>query len=62
MPKQLVHLEHVYPALFEDCLQLIVANYLTLVIGVLKLIAFDVFPKLLDYLGAGQLDSVSAHA
>jgi hypothetical protein len=62
IPKQFVHLKHVYSALLEDRLQLIVANYLTLVVGVLELVSFDVFPEFLDHLGTRKLDSGLAHA
>lgn len=44
----LVHPKHVNPCLFKDCLHLVVANDLTFVVRVLKVICFDVFPELLD--------------
>jgi hypothetical protein len=34
-------------------LHLIIANNLTLVLGVLKVVRFNVLPKLLDHLGPG---------
>jgi hypothetical protein len=34
-------------------LHLVIANNLTLVLGVLKVVRFDVLPELLDHLGSG---------
>lgn len=49
----LVHLEHVYPSLLEDCMHLVVAYDLSLVLWVLEIVGFDVFPELLDHLRSG---------
>jgi hypothetical protein len=51
----LVHPEHVHPGLLEDCLHLFVAYNLAFVLGILKIVCFDVFPELLDNLRSGQL-------
>ena len=51
-PEQLVHGEHVYLILLEDGVELVVAQNLALVGGVLELVALDVFPELLDDLRA----------
>lgn len=52
----LVHSKHVHLGLLENGLHLFVAQDLALVLGVLKLICFDVFPQLLDHLWARKLD------
>lgn len=52
----LVHPKHVNSCLFEDCLHLLVANDLTFVVRVLKVICFDVFPELLDNLRSRELE------
>lgn len=49
----LVHLEHVYLGLLEDCLHLVVAYDLTLVLWILKIVGFDMLPELLDHLRSG---------
>lgn len=51
----LVHPEHVHPGLLEDCQHLFVTYNLALVLGILKIVCFDMFPKLLDHLRSGQL-------
>lgn len=50
-PQELVHGKHVDLVLLKDSLQLLVAEDLTLVVGILELVAFDVIPELLDDLG-----------
>lgn len=45
----LVHLEHVYPGLFEDGVHLLVAADLALVVGILEVIGLYVFPETLDH-------------
>ena len=51
-PEKLVHGEHVDLILLEDGVELVVAENLALVGGVLELVALDVFPELLDDLRA----------
>lgn len=53
VPEQLVHGEHVDFILLEDGVQLVVAEDLALVAGVLEVVTLDVVPELLDYLRAG---------
>ena len=53
----LVHLEHVNLGLLKDGHHLFIANDLSFILGVLQVIGLDVFPKLLDDLGARELRS-----
>jgi hypothetical protein len=53
VPEQLVHGEHVDLVLLEDGVQLIVAEDLAFVAGVLEVVTLDIVPELLDYLRAG---------
>lgn len=55
VPQQLVHGEHVNLLLLEDSLEFGIADDLTLVVGILKVLFLDVVPKLLDHLRAREL-------
>jgi len=48
--KDLVHGEHVNAVLLENSTHSVVATDLTLVVRVLKITLFDIFPNLLDSL------------
>lgn len=54
-----VHLEHVHSRLFENGMHFVVATDLPLVFGVLKIVAFNMLPELLNDLWAGELGGVS---
>lgn len=53
--EQLVHLKHVDAAALKHRVHLVVADNLSLVAGILKLVGLDVFPELFDHLRPGQL-------
>lgn len=53
--EQLVHLKHVDAATLKHGVHLVVADNLSFVTGILKLIGLYMFPELLDHLGPGQL-------
>lgn len=55
VPQQLVHGEHVNLLLLEDSLEFGVADDLTLVVGILKVLLLDVVPELLDHLRTREL-------
>lgn len=42
--EELVHCEHVYPLLLEDCFERIVAPDLSPILGILELVLFEVCP------------------
>jgi hypothetical protein len=52
---EFVHFEHVQPVYAKHLLHRLVAQYLTLVLGVLEIVCFDVVPELLDKLRTGEL-------
>lgn len=58
-PEKLVHGKHVDLVLLENGVQLLVAEDVALVVGVLQPVSLDVFPELLDDLRAGQLKTWS---